>query len=105
MEERRIEYRGLRLSPERLQVTLGEHTVDLSAKEALLLECLLTRPDHIVSRERLLGMLWDEQDFVEENTLNVYITRLRKKLKHLGIEEALETGRAWCRLSPLHNME
>lgn len=46
----------------------------------------------VVSRERLLEKLWDEQ-FVDENTLNVYITRVRGKLKDIGLEGAVETVR------------
>ncbi|HZG14455.1 MAG TPA: winged helix-turn-helix domain-containing protein, partial [Candidatus Bathyarchaeia archaeon] len=42
--------------------------------------------------ERLLEKLWDEQ-FVDENTLNVYVTRVRAKLKELSLNGAVETVR------------
>ncbi len=66
--------------------------IELSKKEALLLEALMNQHPRVVSRERLLEKLWDEQ-FVDENTLNVYITRVRGKLKDLGLEGAVETVR------------
>ncbi|MCR8998175.1 winged helix-turn-helix domain-containing protein, partial [Brevibacillus laterosporus] len=47
----------------------------------------------IVSRERLLENLWDDQVYVDDNTLNVNITRVRKKFQELGIEDAIETVR------------
>jgi two-component system, OmpR family, response regulator YxdJ len=102
--ERTVEHKGMILYPERLQATLNGVTVELSKKEALLLESLLERVDKVVSRERILEKLWDEQGFVDGNTLNVYITRVRKKLKDLGIEDALETVRsAGYRLNAIWN--
>ncbi|MNI99355.1 Response regulator protein GraR [compost metagenome] len=47
----------------------------------------------MVSREKLLDLLWEDQHFVDDNTLNVYVTRIRKKLKELGRENAIETVR------------
>ncbi len=91
--ERTIGHAGLLLYPERLQATFGTRTTTLSKKEALLLECLLAKPDRIVSREHLLEALWDDVDFVEENTLNVNIARVRKKLQELGLPDTLETLR------------
>ncbi|MNW66157.1 Response regulator protein GraR [compost metagenome] len=37
--------------------------------------------------------MWEDQHFIDDNTLNVYITRVRRKLKELGAEEILETVR------------
>ncbi|MEJ8547637.1 response regulator [Brevibacillus borstelensis] len=90
--ERTVEVAGLRLFLERMELTMGEEKVELSKKEALLLEALLNQYPRVVSRERLLEKLWDEQ-FVDENTLNVYITRVRGKLKELGLDGAIETVR------------
>ena len=92
-DERIIACSGLMLYPERLQIVLREQSTKLSKKEAQLLECLLERVDRVVGRERLLEVLWDDTVFVEENTLNVYVTRVRKRLQELSIEDALETVR------------
>jgi two-component system, OmpR family, response regulator YxdJ len=91
--ERTVEHAGLCLYPERLQATLNAKTIGLSKKETLLLEYLLERVNRIVSRERLLEALWDETSFVDENTLNVNVTRVRKKLQELDLKDALETVR------------
>lgn len=91
--ERTIEQAGLTLYPERMQAIFGSKTTDLSKKETQLLECLLERANRVVSRDRLLEALWDDASFVEENTLNVNITRVRKKLLELGLMEVLETVR------------
>ncbi|OYD08822.1 response regulator transcription factor [Paludifilum halophilum] len=101
VKERTIELSGLILYPERLELTLNGKGVELVKKESLLLETLMERPMLVVSRERLLEKLWDDRQFVDDNTLNVYVTRVRKKLKELEIEGALETVRgAGYRLKP-----
>lgn len=47
----------------------------------------------VVSRDQLLEELWDDQAFVDENTLNVNMTRVRKKLADYGILSVIETVR------------
>lgn len=66
---------------------------ELSSKEFLLLYSLLKNVNQIVSREELLEILWNDIDFVDDNTLSVNITRLRKRLEDIGIEDAIETKR------------
>lgn len=90
--ERTVEVAGLKLYLERMELSMHDHKIELSKKEALLLEALMNQFPRVVSRERLLEKLWDEQ-FVDENTLNVYITRVRAKLKDLGLDGAVETVR------------
>ncbi|SDE15365.1 DNA-binding response regulator, OmpR family, contains REC and winged-helix (wHTH) domain [Paenibacillus sp. UNCCL117] len=91
--ERIVECSGLVLYPERLELTLSGKTIDLSHKESLLMEILMESSSKVVSRDWLLDKLWDGEPLVDDNTLNVNITRIRKKLSELGIEEALETVR------------
>lgn len=67
--------------------------IELSTKEFLLLYSLLKNVNQIVSREELLEILWNDIDFVDDNTLSVNITRLRKRLEDIGIENAIETKR------------
>ncbi|WP_028551059.1 response regulator transcription factor [Paenibacillus sp. UNC451MF] len=67
--------------------------IDLSRNEFLLLDCLVRQADQIVTRESLLEALWDDIDFVDDNTLTVNVTRVRKKLEDIGIVKAIETIR------------
>ncbi|SHI45781.1 response regulator transcription factor [Lutispora thermophila] len=67
--------------------------VELSSKEFLLLYSLLKNVNNIVSREQLLEILWNDIDFVDDNTLSVNMTRLRKRLEDIGIVDAIETKR------------
>ncbi len=105
-EERIVELEGLRLYPERLELSLRGASGTLTKKEAALLELLMKRSPRIVSREAMLEELWDDQSFVDENTLNVNMTRLRKKLQEFGIDGSLETMRgAGYRLVPAWEAE
>ncbi|MBE9916261.1 response regulator transcription factor [Paenibacillus donghaensis] len=91
-QERTVERNGLTLYPERMELRLGDQTVTLSKKEAILMETLMERSPRVVSREVILEKLWDDA-FVDDNTLSVNITRVRKRLAELGMEQALETVR------------
>lgn len=78
MEERIIKKEGLSLYIERMEIHFNGLEVSVTKKEAVLLEMLLKRCPRVVSRETLLEKLWDDQSFVDDNTLNVNITRVRK---------------------------
>ncbi|MEI3604135.1 response regulator transcription factor [Pseudogracilibacillus sp. SE30717A] len=92
-KERIVEESGLQLYPERLELTFNGQTVSVSKNEANIMELLMERYPRVAGREILLEKLWDDQTFVDENTLNVNITRVRKKLKELDIHGAIETVR------------
>lgn len=83
----RIIVRGdLRLHPESLILENNGRHVSLTKKEAMLAAILLENVTKVLSRETLLTKLWDDESFVEENTLNVNIARLRKKLQDVGAQ-------------------
>ncbi|USB34348.1 response regulator transcription factor [Paenibacillus sp. YPG26] len=92
LEERTVAQAGLILFPERMELKLGDQTVTLTKKEAVLIEALLERSPRSISRTKILDKLWDDS-FVDDNTLSVNITRVRRKLAELGIEDSLETLR------------
>lgn len=91
-EERKVELDGLTVYLERLEMQLGDRKIQLTKKETILLETLLRRSPKLVSRETILEKLWDDS-FVDDNTLSVNVTRVRKRLAELGITDALETVR------------
>ncbi|KMY31793.1 transcriptional regulator [Lysinibacillus xylanilyticus] len=93
ISERIVKKNGLFLFPERMELRLKDKQAFLTKKETDLLEILLTKSPLLVKREVLLEQLWDNYEYVNENTLNVNINRVRKKLQDLGIENAIETVR------------
>lgn len=92
-EERVLDLSGLKLYPERFELHFQGEQTRLTKKESDILESLLDRYPRVAGREDLLEKLWDDQTYVDENTLNVNITRVRKKLQEIGIEQAVETVR------------
>ena len=52
---------------------------------------LLENKSSIVSRKKLMEKLWDDDCFVDENTLNVNVNRLRKKLENAGLSDFITT--------------
>lgn len=93
LEERVIQQSGLQLYPEKMELKLKDRTSILTKNEALLIEILLERCPNIVSREKMLEKIWNDYTYVDDNTLRVNVTRVRKKLEALGIKDALDTVR------------
>lgn len=92
-DEHTVESAGLIIYPERFVVTYGDQSAELTQKEAALLTMLMEKEGRVVSRERLLDLMWEDQHFIDDNTLNVYITRVRRKLRELGAGDLIETVR------------
>lgn len=64
------------------RVTVDKDTVELTRAEYRLLSLLVRNADRVVNRETILEALWDNTgDFVDDNTLSVYIRRLREKIE------------------------
>ncbi|EDU37380.1 response regulator transcription factor [Clostridium sporogenes] len=91
--ERILDVEGLLFYPERLQVHFNGKEAMLSKKEGDLLDAMMKIYPKVATREELLEKIWDDTTFVDENTLNVNIARLRKKLSDLGIKDSIETVR------------
>ncbi|OKP84655.1 DNA-binding response regulator [Paenibacillus helianthi] len=91
--DRSLTVSGLMLDVERLVLSRGNAKIDLSHTEAKILDELMQKAGTLVSRDRLLEKIWDDQAFVDDNTLNVYVTRVRKKLSALDIADGLQTVR------------
>src|SRR5699024_11289201 len=70
-----------------------KNSVLLTKNETYIVELLMERYPRVTGREDLLEKLWDNETFVDENTLNVNITRTRKKFQELGLTDVIETIR------------
>ncbi|WP_323703992.1 response regulator transcription factor [Mammaliicoccus sp. Dog046] len=80
------------------RVDFGKHiiegndiTVSLTKNEMFILEILLNHKNEIVSRDTIITALWDDEQFVSDNTLTVNVNRLRKKVAELGLNHFIET--------------
>lgn len=88
-----FETKGLFLYINQSVIEYEGKKIELSKKEFQLLYSLLKNADKIVSRETLLEILWNDVDFVDDNTLSVNMTRVRKRLEDIGISNAIDTKR------------
>lgn len=88
-----LEIDGLQLFLERFELKFNGHITTLTKKETDIIESLIDRYPRVAGRHDLLEKLWDDETFVDENTLNVNMTRVRRKFAELGITHAVETIR------------
>lgn len=65
--------------------------IDLTKNEFFILVTLVQAKDSIISRDDLIRKLWDDNRFVNDNTLTVNVTRLRQKLAEFNLEDAIVT--------------
>lgn len=86
-----IEHNGLKLNLSSGTVEIGDEKIDLSKNEYKLLRRLLKDQGKIVTREQLLNFMWDDERFVDDNTLTVNINRLRGKIEKFGLKNYIVT--------------
>ena len=84
-------YHDLILIPERGLLKCHEQSLILTKNEMLILKYLMVHVSRIVSREDIMSDLWDSEEFVDDNTLTVNVSRLRSKLRQLGYGDVIET--------------
>lgn len=86
-----LSHNGLTLNVDNSTAEVAETVIDLSKNEYRLLYILLKNQGKILSREKLLRALWDDERFVDDNTLTVNINRLRRKIDQAGLTGYIET--------------
>lgn len=89
--ERQIAFNGAYLNLSDYTVTFGNRCAELTKNEFRILQVLLENRGKIVSRDSLMIRLWQSDLYVEENTLTVNVSRLRKKLEDCGLNEVIQT--------------
>ncbi|WP_160724345.1 response regulator transcription factor [Bacillus sp. USDA818B3_A] len=79
------------IDSEKSIVSTTDGTVELTKNEMFILTKLLQQKNKIVSREKLIKSLWEDERFVSDNTLTVNVNRLRRKLDELNLGQFIET--------------
>ncbi|MGC6453922.1 MAG: response regulator [Candidatus Puniceispirillaceae bacterium] len=75
-----LEFHDLRFNQTTMEITRGGESVALGPKESRLLAILMERPGRVFSRAQLLDLVWGHGVFVEERTVDVHLSRLRKAI-------------------------
>ncbi|WP_455795583.1 response regulator transcription factor [Clostridium butyricum] len=88
-------YNNFKINLSNATISLEDKEIELTKNEIKILSCLIENKGSIVSREMLMEYLWKSDYFVDDSTLTVNITRLRRKLEGIGIKDAIETRRGF----------
>jgi len=86
-----LSVRGLTLHPNDSSADYNGIRLELTKNESRILQTLMENHGKIVSRDTLMMKLWQDDCYVEENTLTVNVTRLRKKLASAGLSDFIRT--------------
>ena len=85
------EHRGAVLNKQSAAVSYRGKSAELTKNEYRILLTLMEKSGEIVTRESIMEQLWQDESFVDENTLTVNVTRLRKKLESIGLADFITT--------------
>ena len=88
-----LEHKDMKVNLSNGTVTYNDKTVEITKNELKILSYLIKNKGKIVSRENLMNYLWDCEMFIDDNTLSVNVTRIRKKLEEIGLKDIIETRR------------
>lgn len=86
-----LEHKNVRLNLLNAIVFYGEQQVELTKNEFKILQILMENAGEMVTREQIMQQLWEDDSFIDDNTLTVNVTRIRKKLRSIGVEEFIMT--------------
>lgn len=81
-----MEYKGTVLNLGNGTLTVGEQKLELTKNELKILQILYEHRGQVVSRDAIMTRLWESDSFVDDNTLTVNVTRLRKKIEGAGLK-------------------
>lgn len=86
-----LKYKDLEVSPSRGILSGNNKELELTKNEMLIFQHLLNNQNRIVSRDELMTILWNNEEYINDNALTVNISRLRSKLEDFGYPNAIET--------------
>ncbi len=88
-----LEHKGVLLNLAGAYVEHAGKKADLTKNELKILHLLYQKKEEIVPRMDMIEYLWDNEVFIDDNTLSVNVTRLRNKLSEIGVKDFIETKR------------
>ncbi|MCI8507659.1 MAG: response regulator transcription factor [Lachnospiraceae bacterium] len=88
-----LEKKGVQLDISKCCLIFQEKKVELTKNEMKILHLLFQHSGEFVARMDLIEYLWENQIFIDDNTLSVHMTGIRKKLNSIGVQDFIETKR------------
>lgn len=86
-----LRWNGAMIDYDRATVEYNGKQIELTKNELFILKVLLKSSGQIVSRDELMRKLWDDERFVNDNTLTVNVNRLRQRLDEIGLKDVIVT--------------
>lgn len=86
-----LERQGVLLNLGNAELSYQDKKVELTKNDFKIMQILMEHAPDVVAREEIMKKLWESDEFIDDNTLTVNITRLRKKLEENGIEDFIKT--------------
>lgn len=96
VNENILTYNTLKLDTQRIKASINGVEVALTKKEFEILKLLLENINHVFSREEILSRVWKDEVYVLDRTIDVNITRLRKKIGEYGKNIVTRLGFGYC---------
>jgi DNA-binding response OmpR family regulator len=90
-ETNNVEHKGAVLNLSDASLYYNNTKIDLTKNEFRILQVLLENKNEVVSRDKIMKKLWDNDSFIDDNTLTVNLNRLRKKLEANALTDFIET--------------
>lgn len=86
-----VEHGGVVLHLAEMRAVHGDRSVELTKNEFRILEALMTQKGEVLTRDDLMKKLWQSDAYIDDNTLTVNVTRLRKTLADIGVHDFIHT--------------
>lgn len=86
-----LTYKDIKVNTQNGVLKRNDMEIVLTKNEMIIFGCLLTHQNEIVTRDELMTLLWNNEEFINDNALTVNISRLRNKLKEIGFKDAIDT--------------
>ena len=90
-QQNQLEHGGVILNLNDATVLYQEEKLDLTKNDFKILQILMENAGKIVRRDQIMERLWESDEFIDDNTLTVNVTRLRKKLESVGVRDYIIT--------------
>ena len=86
-----MEYKGMVLKIDDATLSFQGQERELTKNEFRILKLMMEKAGRIISRDEIIERLWESDEFIDDNTLTVNVTRLRRKLDSIGISDVIKT--------------
>ncbi|MDR7869318.1 MAG: response regulator transcription factor [Tissierellaceae bacterium] len=86
-----IEHNGVFLNLSDTTLTYRDNKIELTKNEYRIIQLLMDNVGNVVARDEIMQRLWDDDNYIDDNTLTVNINRLRKKLNEFGLDDLIKT--------------